>query len=93
MLPISAGVRIGADVQAGDEVHIDVELDTAPREVSVPEDLRDALSGDQRASAFFAGLSYSNRRRIVLSIEDAKTAETRQRRINKAIGALRDGRT
>jgi hypothetical protein len=36
MLGISAEVRTGAGVQAGDEVDIDVELDTEPREVSVP---------------------------------------------------------
>ncbi len=93
MLGISAEVRTGAGVQAGDEVDIDVELDTEPREVSVPADFTVALGTDQRASAFFDGLSYSNRRRIVLSIEDAKTPETRQRRIDKASSALRDGRT
>lgn len=92
MLPVSAEVRQHAGVAAGDEVDVDVELDTAPREVTVPPDFAQALAGDDEARRFFDGLSYSNKRRIVLSIEDAKTAETRQRRIAKAVSALREGR-
>ena len=72
---------------------VDVELDAAPREVTVPPDLAAALGRDEDARGFFDDLSYSNRRRIVLSIEEAKTAETRQRRIAKAVEALREGRT
>ncbi|HEX6799179.1 MAG TPA: YdeI/OmpD-associated family protein [Ktedonobacterales bacterium] len=93
MLPVSAEVREGASVAAGDEVDVDVELDAEPREVSVPPDLAQALAGDADARRFFDGLSYSNQRRIVLSIDDAKTAETRQRRIAKAVSILREGRT
>ena len=44
------------------------------------------------AASSFAGLSFSNQRRIVLSVEGAKTAETRERRIGKAFEALREGR-
>jgi hypothetical protein len=90
-IPVSAEVRENAGVVAGDEVDVDVELDTEPREVTVPQDFADALSGDVEAKRFFDGLSYSNKRRIVLGIEDAKTAETRQRRIDKALNALREG--
>ena len=92
MLPVSAEVREGAGVAAGDEVDVDVELDTAPREVSVPPDLAEALDGDAEARRFFEGLSYSNKRRIVLSIDEAKTPETRQRRIAKAMSELHAGR-
>jgi Bacteriocin-protection, YdeI or OmpD-Associated/Domain of unknown function (DUF1905) len=93
MLPVSAEVRENAGVTAGDEVDVDLELDTEPREVVVPADLRDALEDDADAKRFFDGLSYSNKRRIVLSIEDAKTAETRQRRIAKAVSMLQERRT
>ena len=92
MLPVSAEVRGGAGVAAGDELEIDVELDTTPREVVVPEDLGAALDADADARRFFDGLSYSNKRRIVLSVEGAKTAETRTRRIEKAVASLRDGK-
>jgi len=92
MLPVSAEQRTAAGVAAGDEVDIDIELDTEPREVTVPQDLGDALDGDPQARSFFDGLSYSNRLRHVLSIEGAKTAETRQRRIVKVVGQMHEGR-
>lgn len=93
LLGISAEVRAAAGVQAGDEVDIDVELDAEPRELTVPPDFTEALDDDPTARKFFEGLSYSNRRRFVLSIEAAKTPETRQRRIAKAVSTLREGRT
>jgi hypothetical protein len=93
MLPVSAEVRGSAGVAAGDEVDVDLELDTEPREVTVPPDFTEALDHDPDARRNFDGLSYSHRLRYVLSIEDAKTAETRQRRIAKSVSELRQGRT
>ena len=49
MLPVSAEQRAATGVAAGDEVDIDIEVDTQPREVSVPQDLGDALDGDPQA--------------------------------------------
>jgi hypothetical protein len=92
LLPVSAEVRAAAGVAAGDSVEVDVELDTAPREVEVPADFAEALDREVAARQFFAGLSYSNKRRWVLSIEDAKTPETRRRRIEKAIESFKQGR-
>ena len=92
MLPLSAENRASAGVAAGDEVDVDIELDTQPREVTVPADFAAALDGDLDARRLFDGLSYSNRLRHVLSIEDAKTPETRRRRIDRAVGMLREGR-
>ena len=92
MLPVSAEVREKAGVAAGDEVNVEIELDTAPRDVAVPSDLTAALNRDAKARQFFDGLSYSNKRRFVMPIEQAKTAETRQRRIAKTVSTLREGR-
>lgn len=88
LLPVSAEVRAGAGVQAGDVVDIDVELDTAPRTVEVPADLAKALKAAPAARKAFDALSYSNQRRHVLSVEGAKTAETRERRIAKVVAEL-----
>ncbi len=93
MLPVSAEVRAHAGVAAGDEVDVEIALDIEPREVSMPSDVAEALGRDGDAQRFFDGLSYSNKRRIVLSIEGAKTPETRQRRIDKAVSALREERS
>ena len=93
MLGVSAENREAADVRAGDELDVDIELDTAPREVSIPPDFADALDADADARRAFDRLSYSHKQQHILAIEQAKTAETRQRRIAKAITGLREGRT
>ena len=93
MLPISAENRSSAGVAAEDKVEVDIELDTAPREVTVPPELAEALKRNTDAKRYFDGLSYSQKQRHVLPIEQAKTAETRQRRIDKALGMLREGRS
>jgi Bacteriocin-protection, YdeI or OmpD-Associated/Domain of unknown function (DUF1905) len=92
LIGVAAERRSAAGVEAGDQLEVDLELDTAPREIEVPADFAAALDRDQAAKAFFDGLSYSNKRRFTLSIEEAKSPETRQRRIEKYVGQLHDGR-
>jgi hypothetical protein len=92
MLPLSAENREAAGVAAGDEVDVDLELDTQPREVEVPPDFAEALAAEPEAKLFFEDLSYSQQRWHVLSIEGAKSAETRQRRVDRSIAMLREGR-
>lgn len=91
MIPLSADHRQAAGVKAGDEVDVALELDTEPREVSVPPDLTAALQSDSEARRVFDTLSFSAKRRHVLSVEGARTAETRQRRIDAVLTSLRDG--
>jgi uncharacterized protein YdeI (YjbR/CyaY-like superfamily) len=93
MLPVSAEVRDSARVAAGDELDVTLALDSELRVVAVPPDFGDALARDAQARRFFDGLSYSNKLRHVLSIEGAKSGETRPRRIVKSVAALRVGRT
>ena len=93
MLPVSAEVREAAGVAANDKVDVDVELDTAPREVTVPADFSRALTREPAAKRFFEGLNFSNKQRIVIAIELAKTPETRERRIAKSVSSLREGKT
>jgi hypothetical protein len=92
LIPLSAERRAESGIKGGDAVEVELALDTQPREVVVPEDLSVALAGDAAAKAFFETLSYSNRLRHVLSITDAKTPETRAKRIDKAVEALRSGK-
>src|SRR5437868_2063265 len=81
MLPISAQVREAAGVAAHDKVEVDVDLDTAPRVVTVPSDFSRALTREPAAKRFFEGLNFSAEQRIVIAIEAAKAPEIRQRRI------------
>ena len=88
---VSAENRAGAKVAGGDVIDVDIELDTAPRVVTVPKDFAAALNKEPKAKATFDGLSTSNKGWHVSSIEGAKTDETRQRRIAKSIAARREG--
>ncbi len=92
MVGVSAENRAGAGVAGGDEVDVDMELDTAPREVTVPADLAAALDAEPEARRTFDGLSYSNKSWHVLQVEGAKTDETRQRRIARSVDILKEGR-
>lgn len=83
-LPLAQEHRAAAGVTGGQEVEVDLVLDTAPREVSVPEDLAAAL-GAAGVEETFAKLSFTHRKEHVRAIEAAKTAETRARRIGKAV--------
>jgi len=88
LIPISAEVRDRAGVAAGDEVDVDIVPDTAPRVVEVPADLAAALSREPGARQAFGQLSYTGQRRYVQLVEQAKTAETRQRRIDSTVSEL-----
>ncbi len=92
MVGVNADNRVGAGVAGGEEVDVDVELDTAPREVSVPADFAAALNAEPDARTTFDGLSYSNKSWHVLQVTGAKSDETRQRRIAKSVDILKEGR-
>jgi hypothetical protein len=93
LLGLSRDVREAAGAEAGDTVEVEVELDTAPREVAVPEALARALAGDSVAGAAFEGLAYSHRKEYARWIDEAKREETRERRVAQAVEMLREGRT
>jgi len=92
MVGVSAENRAGAGVAGGDEVDVDIELDTAPRVIVVPDDLAAALDAEPEARRTFDALSYSNKSWHVLQVEGAKTDETRQRRIAKSVDILKQGK-
>ena len=92
MISISAAVRKETGLEGGDPVHVTLTLADTPRDVAVPDDFAVALSADADAGAFFAKLSNSLQRYHVDNINGAKTAETRQRRIEKAIWLFRQGK-
>jgi hypothetical protein len=92
MVGVSAENRAAAGVKGGDEIDVDIELDTAPRELPVPADFAEALDAEPEARRFFDSLSYSNRQWHVLSVDGAKTDETRRRRIEKSVDMLKAGR-
>lgn len=92
MIGVSSEHRGPAGVKGGDVVDVELELDTAPRVVDVPAELAAALDADPAAKATFDKLSYSNKSWHALQITGTNNPETRARRIEKSIAALREGR-
>ena len=89
-VPLAAEHREAAGVQANQEVEVRLELDTAPRETALPDDLDAAL--DDTARTHFQALAPSHRKEWVRWVEEAKKPETRAVRIGKTAAALREGR-
>jgi bifunctional DNA-binding transcriptional regulator/antitoxin component of YhaV-PrlF toxin-antitoxin module len=92
MIGVSADIRSKTGIKGGDKVKVTLELDTKPREVEVPADFQRLLDKNSKARQFFETLSYSNKQRYVLPLGQARTEETRQRRMEKAINDLIEGK-
>jgi hypothetical protein len=92
MIGISAAVRNATGLKGGDPIRVTLTIASTPREVNVPADFAAALAADERARAFFEKLSNSMQRYHVDNITAAKSADTRERRIDKAIALFRDGK-
>jgi hypothetical protein len=92
MISISAAVRKETGLNGGDPIHVTLTVTPTPREADIPDDFTAALSADAEAGAFFAKLSNSLQRYHADNINGAKPAETRQRRIEKAISLFREGK-
>ncbi|MGO4592748.1 DUF1905 domain-containing protein [Leifsonia sp. 2TAF2] len=91
LIPLSAEHRAASGVAGGDEVDVTLTLDDAPREVPLPPEVREALDASPALAAAYAALSYSRQRALIEPIDQAKTAETRDRRVEKALAVLADG--
>jgi Bacteriocin-protection, YdeI or OmpD-Associated/Domain of unknown function (DUF1905) len=86
---LNRDVRAAAGVDVGDRVRVAMELDTEPRTVAVPADLREALASGAKES--FDRLSFTHRREYVEWVENAKRAETREQRIAETVRRVRAG--
>jgi Domain of unknown function (DUF1905)/Bacteriocin-protection, YdeI or OmpD-Associated len=89
-VPLAAEHREAAGVAADEEVDVSIELDTAPRQVVLPEDLAGAM--DDAARTTFDGLAYSHQKEWVRWVQEAKRPETRSSRIEKTVASLREGK-
>ena len=92
MVSISAAVRKATGLQGGDPIRVALTVADTPREVTIPDDFAAALAADEQAGAFFGKLSNSLQRYHVDNINAAKSPDTRQRRIDKAVALFRAGK-
>ena len=92
MISISAAVRKATGLEGGDPIRVTLTVADSPRAVTIPADFAAALAADEQASAFFGTLSNSMQRYHIDTITAARSADTRQRRIDKAIALFRAGK-
>ena len=91
MISFSSAHRAASGLKGGDAIKVTLELETAPRTVEVPADLQGALS-KAKLTEVFEKQAPSKRKEFVRQVEDAKTAETRTRRIEKIVATLLEGK-
>ena len=92
LISVNADTRKATGLSGGDPISVTLTLNEAPREVEVPPEFAAALQAQPEAETFFAGLSNSLQRYHADQVAGAKTDETRQRRIDKAIALFLDGK-
>lgn len=92
LIPVSAAIRSAAGIEAGDRLDVEIELAAEPAAVDVPEDLRELLTAEPETWTFFDGLTASQKRGYTEWIGQAKKVETRQRRLEQTLEALRERR-
>jgi hypothetical protein len=88
-LGVLKSIQEAAGVGFGDTVTVQLGLDTAPRTVEVPDDLAKHLARDRKAKAAWEALSFTNKKEMARSLEEAKRPETRERRLAAALQSLR----
>jgi hypothetical protein len=89
LISFNAETRAATGRGAGDEVEVTLEVDDAPRTVEVPAELAAAFAADQDAAKAWDALSYSKQRAHATAVESAKSDDTRARRVQGVIEALR----
>jgi hypothetical protein len=88
IMSFSSANRAQSGLVAGDALDVSIELDSTPRTVQIPDDLRAALETTGSLDTLLA-LSYSKQRALIDPVEAAKAPDTRARRIEKIVADLR----
>jgi hypothetical protein len=83
-LPVRRELREAARLEAGKRAKVTLLLDTAPRVIALPRELAAALR-EAGATAAFRTMSFSHQREYAEWVTEAKRAETRERRIARAV--------
>jgi Bacteriocin-protection, YdeI or OmpD-Associated/Domain of unknown function (DUF1905) len=91
LLGVSAENRKLAGVEAGDDIQVELDLDTEPRVIELPVDLAEALAAEAKAKEFYEDLTPSQQGSYVAWVESAKKAETRETRVAKSVEKLSAG--
>jgi hypothetical protein len=88
-IPLRKSNREAAGLEGGETLNVRLELDTEARRVTPPADLVKALMAAPPAWERWGQLSYSHQREYAEAVVGAKKPETRARRIDIAVKAIR----
>jgi uncharacterized protein DUF1905/bacteriocin resistance YdeI/OmpD-like protein len=88
-LGVLKSIQDAAGVGFGDTISVEIELDSAPRVVEPPADLARAIATSKTMAASWEMLSFTNKKEMARSLEEAKKPETRERRLASALAKLR----
>lgn len=88
MVGVNAENREGAKIKGGDKIDVTIELDTEERVLEVPAEFQKQLNKNAKARKMFETLSNSKKKALIFPIANAKTDETRNRNIDKALQGL-----
>jgi hypothetical protein len=89
LISFNAETRAATGKSAGDEIEVTLEVDDAPRTVDIPTELTEAFNANPMAAKAWSTLSYSKQRAHAQSVESAKSDDTRMRRVQNIMDALR----
>lgn len=88
-IPLRTSNREAAGLQGGETIDVRLDLDVEKRVVKPPADFVKALKASGTVWDRWKTLSYTHQREHVEAVEGAKHAETRARRIQKAVQQIR----
>jgi hypothetical protein len=91
MISVSQDTRAKSGLEAGQEVEVQLEVDTQPRVLELTPEIQQALDQHPQAKERYQSLSYSKQRWLMEPIMAIKGEETRTNRIARAIQQLHDG--
>ena len=88
-IPLRKSNREAARLEGGEKIDVRLDLDLDTREVRPPADFVKALKSTPKAWNAWQAASFTHQREHVEAITEAKKPETRARRIQRAVQALK----
>lgn len=88
LIGLSKANRAASKVETGQPVTVGIEVVPELTSIDVPQDVQAALDAAPNAARHFESLTLSQRRQHIRVIDQAKSADTRARRIAKLVETL-----
>ena len=90
-MAVNKTMREGGKCKAGDTVKVQMQLDTEPRTVEAPPELKRELAKNKQAKANWEKLAFTHKKEMAKYIVEAKQEETKRRHLAKVVEVLKKG--